>query len=248
SPSAEACGYSDRVAQLTLGNSTITTQEAANICVAYGCWPAKLSDTDATSVDKPTEPGVSAERFYTLRSKPWQADSKGWYWKLPDALNNTGMFGQNAQFHYIYRGGWAVHVQCNATKFHQGTLLVLAIPEHQIATQEQPAFDRTMPGSEGGTFQEPFWLEDGTSLGNSLIYPHQWINLRTNNSATLILPYVNAIPMDSAIRHSNWTLAIIPVAPLKYAAETTPLVPITVTIAPMETEYNGLRRAIASNQ
>nr|AXU25490.1 polyprotein [Enterovirus E] len=248
SPSAEACGYSDRVAQLTLGNSTITTQEAANICVAYGCWPSKLSDTDATSVDKPTEPGVSAERFYTLRSKPWQAGSKGWYWKLPDALNNTGMFGQNAQYHYVYRGGWAIHVQCNATKFHQGTLLVLAIPEHQIATQEQPLFERTMPGSEGGVFQEPFWLEDGTSLGNALIYPHQWINLRTNNSATLILPYVNAIPMDSAIRHSNWTLAVIPIAPLRYAAETTPLVPITVTIAPMETEYNGLRRAIASNQ
>nr|UUB81767.1 polyprotein [Enterovirus E] len=248
SPSAEACGYSDRVAQLTLGNSTITTQEAANICVAYGTWPSKLSDHDATSVDKPTEPGVSAERFYTLRSKAWESNSAGWYWKLPDALNNTGMFGQNAQFHYIYRGGWAIHVQCNATKFHQGTLLVAAIPEHQIATQEQPEFARTMPGDTGGEFQEPFWLEDGTSLGNALIYPHQWINLRTNNSATLILPYVNAIPMDSAIRHSNWTLAIIPVAPLKYAADTTPLVPITVTIAPMETEYNGLRRAIASNQ
>ena len=31
SPSAEECGYSDRVRSMTLGNSTITTQESANV-------------------------------------------------------------------------------------------------------------------------------------------------------------------------------------------------------------------------
>nr|BBC70754.1 polyprotein [Enterovirus G] len=245
SPSAEACGYSDRVAQLTLGNSTITTQEAANITVAYGEWPEYLSDFDATAVDKTTKPGVACDRFYTLPGKKWEADSLGWEWKLPDALTQLGVFGQNCQFHYLSRCGWTIHVQCNATKFHQGCLLVLAIPEHQLGYKNDIEFEQTMPGINGRNITDAFNLEDGTSLANSLIYPHQWINLRTNNSATLVLPYMNCIPMDSAIRHSNWSLVIIPVAPLEHATGTTPFVAVTVTIAPMKSEFSGLRRAIA---
>nr|QGH82161.1 polyprotein [Goat enterovirus] len=244
SPSAEACGYSDRVAQLTLGNSTITTQEAANITVAYGEWPSYLSDLDATAVDKTTKPGVSCDRFYTLPSKKWETDSKGWEWKLPDALTELGVFGQNSQFHFLTRCGWAIHVQANATKFHQGCLLVVAVPEHQLGTKETPEFSTTMPGKEGRVLEFAYNFEDGTSLANSLIYPHQWINLRTNNSATLVLPYMNAIPMDSAIRHSNWSLAIMPVARLEHATGTTPFVAVTVTVAPMFSEFSGLRRAI----
>ncbi|QNU12593.1 polyprotein [Porcine enterovirus G] len=245
SPSAEACGYSDRVAQLTLGNSTITTQEAANITVAYGEWPSYLSDLDATAVDKTTKPGVSCDRFYTLPGKKWEANTKGWEWKLPDALTELGVFGQNCQYHYLYRCGWSIHVQCNATKFHQGALLVLAIPDHQLGNTIQPSFGNVMPGKGGRNLQEPYNLEDGTSLANSLIYPHQWINLRTNNSATLVLPYANALPMDSPIRHNNWSLLVVPVVPLACATGTTPFVGVTVTLAPMFSEFSGLRRAIA---
>uniref|UniRef100_O41174 Genome polyprotein n=2 Tax=Porcine enterovirus 9 (strain UKG/410/73) TaxID=64141 RepID=POLG_PEV9U len=245
SPSAEACGYSDRVAQLTLGNSTITTQEAANITVAYGEWPSYLSDLDATAVDKTTKPGVSCDRFYTLPGKKWEATTKGWEWKLPDALTELGVFGQNCQFHFLYRCGWSIHVQCNATKFHQGTLLVVAVPDHQLGTTYQPEFDNVMPGKAGREVKYPYNFEDGTSLANSLIYPHQWINLRTNNSATLVLPYANAIPMDSPIRHSSWSLLVIPVVPLACATGTTPFVGITITLAPMFSEFSGLRRAIA---
>lgn len=245
SPSAEACGYSDRVAQLTLGNSTITTQEAANITVAYGEWPSYLSDLDATAVDKTTKPGVSCDRFYTLPGKKWETTTKGWEWKLPDALTDLGVFGQNCQYHYLYRCGWSIHVQCNATKFHQGALLVLAIPDHQLGNTIQPSFGNVMPGKRGRDLAEPYNLEDGTSLANSLIYPHQWINLRTNNSATLVLPYANALPMDSPIRHNNWSLLVIPVVPLACATGTTPFVGVTVTLAPMFSEFSGLRRAIA---
>nr|BBC70775.1 polyprotein [Enterovirus G] len=244
SPSAEACGYSDRVAQLTLGNSTITTQEAANITVAYGEWPRYLSDLDATAVDKTTKPGVSCDRFYTLPTKKWETTSIGWEWKLPDALTELGVFGQNCVYHYLARCGWTIHVQCNATKFHQGCLLVIAVPEHQLGNAENVEFAQAMPGKQGRTMNDPFNFEDGTSLANSLIYPHQWINLRTNNSATLVLPYVNSIPMDSPIRHSNWSLVIVPVVNLEHATGTTPFVAITVTLAPMMSEFSGLRRAI----
>lgn len=98
SPSAEACGYSDRVAQLTVGNSTITTQEAANIIVGYGEWPEYCPDVDATAVDKPTRPDVSVNRFYTLSAKMWQKESKGWYWKFPDILTEKGVLVRTPNF------------------------------------------------------------------------------------------------------------------------------------------------------
>nr|AQZ26614.1 polyprotein [Coxsackievirus A10]AQZ26615.1 polyprotein [Coxsackievirus A10] len=254
SPSVEACGYSDRVAQLTVGNSSITTQEAANIVLAYGEWPEYCPDTDATAVDKPTRPDVSVNRFYTLDSKMWQENSTGWYWKFPDVLNKTGVFGQNAQFHYLYRSGFCLHVQCNASKFHQGALLVAVIPEFVIAGRgsntkpneaPHPGFTTTFPGTTGATFHDPYVLDSGVPLSQALIYPHQWINLRTNNCATVIVPYINAVPFDSAINHSNFGLIVIPVSPLKYSSGATTAIPITITIAPLNSEFGGLRQAVS---
>ena len=117
--------------------------------------------------------------------------------------------------------------------------------DHQLGTTYQPEFGNVMPGKVGREIKFPYNFEDGSSLANSLIYPHQWINLRTNNSATIVLPYANAIPMDSPIRHSNWSLMVIPVVPLASATGTTPFVGVTVTLAPMFSEFSGLRRAIA---
>lgn len=133
SPSIEACGYSDRLKQITIGDSTITTQDTLNSVVAYGEWPEYLSDIDASSIDKPTHPETSADRFYTLDSVDWSENSTGWWWKLPDCLRDMGLFGQNMYYHAMGRTGYIVHVQCNATKFHSGCLMVAAIPEHQLA-------------------------------------------------------------------------------------------------------------------
>nr|AAQ14568.2 precursor polyprotein [Poliovirus 1] len=264
SPNIEACGYSDRVLQLTLGNSTITTQEAANSVVAYGRWPEYLRDSEANPVDQPTEPDVAACRFYTLDTVSWTKESKGWWWKLPDALRDMGLFGQNMYYHYLGRSGYTVHVQCNASKFHQGALGVFAVPEMCLAgdsntTPTHTSYQNANPGEKGGTFTGTFTPDNnqttparkfcpvdylfgnGTLLGNAFVFPHQIINLRTNNCATLVLPYVNSLSIDSMVKHNNWGIAILPLAPLNFANESSPEIPITLTIAPMCCEFNGLR-------
>nr|AGV79289.1 polyprotein [Poliovirus 1] len=264
SPNIEACGYSDRVLQLTLGNSTITTQEAANSVVAYGRWPEYLRDSEANPVDQPTEPDVAACRFYTLDTVSWTKESRGWWWKLPDALRDMGLFGQNMYYHYLGRSGYTVHVQCNASKFHQGALGVFAVPEMCLAgdsntTTTHTSYQNANPGEKGGTFTSTFTPDNnqtsparrfcpvdylfgnGTLLGNAFVFPHQIINLRTNNCATLVLPYVNSLSIDSMVKHNNWGIAIIPLAPLNFASESSPEIPITLTIAPMCCEFNGLR-------
>nr|ABM54521.1 polyprotein [Enterovirus C99] len=263
SPNVEACGYSDRVRQITLGNSTITTQEAANAVVAYGRWPSYLKPTEANPVDAPTEPDVSSNRFYTLESVQWSANSKGWWWKLPDCLKDMGLFGQNMFYHYLGRSGYTVHVQCNASKFHQGALGVFAIPEYVMATNTESktsyvTYVNANPGEAGGTFTDQYspsndssegrkfaavdyLLGCGVLAGNAFVFPHQIINLRTNNSATLVLPYVNSLAIDCMAKHNNWGLVILPLEPLAYAPQASTQIPITVTIAPMFTEFNGLR-------
>nr|WAK75533.1 polyprotein [rhinovirus A12] len=259
SPTVEACGYSDRIIQITRGDSTITSQDIANAVVAYGVWPHYLSAEDANAIDKPTRPDTSSNRFYTLESKQWMENSKGWWWKLPDALKDMGIFGENMFYHFLGRAGYTIHVQCNASKFHQGTLMVVAIPEHQLAYigtgNVTVGYKHTHPGESGriiannadNNTRQPSddnWLNcDGTLMGNLPIFPHQFINLRTNNSATLILPYMNCVPMDSMLRHNNWSLLIIPVCPLQVDQQATRFVPITISISPMFAEFSGARNA-----
>nr|QMS47694.1 polyprotein [Enterovirus C] len=261
SPNVEACGYSDRVLQLTLGNSTITTQEAANSVVGYGQWPTYLNAKDANPVDQPTEPDVSACRFYTLKSVEWKTESRGWWWKLPDALKDMGLFGQNMYYHYLGRSGYTVHVQCNASKFHQGALGVFAVPEYCLAGDSDvknsyTTYKNANPGEDGGEFVGAFAAATTTSrkfcpidylfgcgvlTGNAFVFPHQIINLRTNNSATLVLPYVNSLAIDCMAKHNNWGLVIIPLSKLQFPDTSSTEIPITVTIAPMCCEFNGLR-------
>ncbi|ABK41189.1 polyprotein [Enterovirus B100] len=257
SPKAEECGYSDRVRSITLGNSTITTQECANVVVGYGVWPSYLDDDEATAEDQPTQPDVATCRFYTLESVQWETGSDGWWWKFPDMLKNMGLFGQNMHYHYLGRSGYTIHVQCNASKFHQGCVLVVCVPEAEMGCAQT---DSTFEHTELTKQEEPFKFTStptsgkvvqaavcnaamGVGVGNLTIFPHQWINLRTNNSATIVMPYINSVPMDNMFRHYNFTLMIIPFAPLKYQPGATPYVPITVTVAPMCAEYNGLRLA-----
>nr|WAB71105.1 polyprotein [Coxsackievirus A20] len=261
SPNVEACGYSDRVLQLTLGNSTITTQEAANSVVAYGQWPTYLNARDANPVDQPTEPDVATCRFYTLQSVHWKTESKGWWWKLPDALKDMGLFGQNMYYHYLGRSGYTVHVQCNASKFHQGALGVFAVPEYCLAGDSDvknsyTTYKNANPGEAGGEFVDTFTAATeasrkfcpidylfgcGVLTGNAFVFPHQIINLRTNNSATLVLPYVNSLAIDCMAKHNNWGLVVIPLSKLQFPETSSTEIPITITIAPMCCEFNGLR-------
>nr|WPV63381.1 MAG: polyprotein [Wufeng shrew picornavirus 5] len=232
SPSVEECGYSDRIAQLTTGNSTITTQEAANAVVAYAQWPEHTSVGE--SIDLPTTPGPAVDRFYTLDSYDWTKTTKGYAIRLPGALNNLGMFGQNVHFHYLMKSGFCVHLQCNASKFHQGCLLVAAIPECEL--DDNTITTATYTTEDGFYNRYP--------KNQMTLFPHQFVNLRTNNSATLILPYINAVPAENAQSHNFWTIVITPVTPLDYSAGASTVVPITISIAPMCSEFSGLRGSV----
>uniref|UniRef100_A0AAU7E355 Genome polyprotein n=1 Tax=Chaerephon bat picornavirus TaxID=3141862 RepID=A0AAU7E355_9VIRU len=236
SPTVEEMGYSDRIIQLTAGNSTITSQEAASAIVGYGVWP----DYDpgvGHAIDKESKPGPAVDRFYTFDSVDWNANQDttgGWFYRFPGCLTDMGVFGQNCQYHFLMRYGLCVHVQVNASKFHQGALLVVMVPEAQ--TDSLPDAKKDI-----GTISN----FRRTPIPQLTIFPHQIINLRTNNSATIVFPYINSTPAENAFTHNQVTLMIIPLVKLRYQSGATTVVPITVSVAPMYTSFSGLRNAVA---
>lgn len=243
SPTVEEAGYSDRIGQITAGNSAITTQEAAAAVVAYGEWP-DYGGSVGEAIDRPTQPGPAVERFYTLDSVSWTSSSKGWYFRLPGAINDLGMFGQNCAYHFMCRTGYCVHVQLNASKFHQGMVCVAMVPEFRVLKVNGPDVPKIGEVDDEMLLQFP--------IHQMTLFPHQKVNLRTNSSATIVYPYTNCNPAESALTHDNVTLVIIPIVPLAYNQGATTYVPITVSIAPMMSEFSGLRssvpRPVAENQ
>nr|AWK02690.1 polyprotein [Bat sapelovirus] len=235
SPTVEECGYSDRIMQITAGKSAITSQEAVNAVVGYGRWP-DYYDGAAEAIDLPTRPGVACDRFYTFDSFSWTKTSKAWLIHLPDALAEFGVFGQNLNYHYLYRSGFCVHVQCNASKFHQGALIVAAIPEMVMPTNT----DAT------GVVEIRDWAKwpKEWPIGQTTLAPHQLINLRTNNSATIIYPFTNPAPASFGLSHNHVTIAIIVMVPLDYSSGASTNIPITVSIAPMSSQFSGLRNSL----
>ncbi|ATY47703.1 polyprotein [parabovirus A3] len=239
SPTVEECGYSDRIVQLTAGNSTITTQEAVDAVVAYAHWPSP-STGSGEAIDKLSTPGPAVDRFYTLDSVEWSNSFPGYFWRLPGVLTDLGVFGQNCAYHYLMRSGFCVHLQLNASKFHQGCMMLVAIPEGQYSTSTQTGvLDEAEIAAE-------FYIQ--YPIHQLTVFPHQFVNLRTNNSATLILPYMNSVPAENPITHNYWMVCAIPIVPLQYSQGASTVVPMTLSIAPMHAEFSGLRQAVAVRQ
>lgn len=237
SPSVEECGYSDRILQLTAGNSTITTQEAVDAVVAYAHWPTP-SQGSGEAIDKLSTPGPAVDRFYTLDSVDWSGSFPGYFWRLPGVLSDLGVFGQNCAFHYLMRSGFCVHLQLNASKFHQGCMMLVAIPECQTESNAGV--------QDSGELVADFYIR--YPIHQLTLFPHQFINLRTNNSATVILPYMNSVPAENPITHNYWTVCAIPIVPLQYSTGASTVVPMTMSIAPMHAEFSGLRQAVPVRQ
>nr|QIS87936.1 MAG: polyprotein [Wendell virus] len=239
---------SDRIVQIIMGNSTLITQEAAaGAIVAWGQTPVYL-EPQANTVDLPTRPGPSCDRFYTLPSFELTTSSGGWQIPFPGALANLGVFGTNLQYHYLYRAGAVIHVQCNTTQFHTGSLLVALVPECVVKPtgRGDDLYAKTSFFSVSEIGENGVALDDalgGDRITQLMIFPHQIINFRTNNSATILTPFMNVTPASCFVTHNIFRILIIPLTPLRPPPNTDQTIPITVSIAPVASQFNGLRNS-----
>nr|YP_004564610.1 VP2 [Pigeon picornavirus B] len=190
------------------------------------------------TVDLMTRPGPSCDRIYTLDSFDLDNSTPAIVVPLPGVLADKGVFGQNLQFHYLYRCGWMAHVQINATQFHAGAWLCALVPECVVKGTD---YDSThfFESHEQAAFLE-------TQYHQLTLYPHQIINLRTTNAATIVVPYTNIAPASFYTCHNTWRLIIIPLVKLMSPPSYSGTVSCTISVQPICSQFNGLREAVVA--
>lgn len=268
----ETTSLGDRILNERVANTAINSQQAVGRLVAYS---TKSDPSPPPSCsDEPTCGSPGSERFYTYPLVDWTtaaaASQAVTFTPERRLANDTTLFGKTLRQHYLTKCGWRFQVQCNASPFHSGSLLVCAVPEFvkvKLDTDtskngfwpiENAAarpgsdwtnwtwtqWDRTVyedyfsgsPVTHRGTFQW-FMCQQATA------WPHQILNLRTSTSVSLEVPYVGPTPTNYPVMHASWTLVVFVLTPLQYASGASPIVPITVSVAPVNPVWNGVRHA-----
>nr|UZH32602.1 polyprotein [Encephalomyocarditis virus] len=248
---------SDRVSQDTAGNTATNTQSTVGRLVAYGkthdgAHPGSCADTASEKI-------LAVERYYTFKVAEWTATQKAFEHiriPLPHVLagEDGGVFGAALRRHYLVKCGWKVQVQCNASQFHAGSLLVFMAPEFPTTPvfRKDSAWitdlDAVLTGTrKASEAKSPFGM-DHQNYWQWTLYPHQFLNLRTGTTVDLEVPYVNIAPTSSWTQHANWTLVIAVIAPLTYTQGASTNIDITVSLQPVKPVFNGLRHEMAYTQ
>nr|WPV63369.1 MAG: capsid protein [Wenzhou shrew picornavirus 1] len=231
---------SDRLLAISAGVGAISTQEA--VSVRDGWAGAEPKPVPVPATDKPTLPGPAAERLEFISEGEWtEADTlySDLFCKAPltnglffphafyqdSPANPVTTFMPNAQRHMLSKMDFTVVVTVNANTFTAGVLLVVAVPNFP--------------------YRGPFVVEtDLTPLPVSqlTLFPHQFINLKTNNQATLILPYHGPSPLFDHTTTPLYRLLGIVYSPLVTTnAQSGTTINWIVQAAPMDVAFHGVR-------
>lgn len=231
----ETTNLEDRVVTTKIGASTLNTQSSVGMTRGYGP-PASIPPTSVA--DLPTTGTESMERAYTKKLGTWTTSDQVWSYlilNLPDYSDHKfwGVFGRTLDSHSFCKNGWEVMVQANASQFHSGALYVGLIPEFPTITQLS-------------------WTDWHTSVEMDphqlTLFPHQFLNIRTNTSAHIEVPYANFAPTSSSRIHYPWSLLVVIVAPLQVPDGASPNVDIAVSVAPKDIVMNGIRNPSVASQ
>nr|ABE77395.1 polyprotein [Encephalomyocarditis virus] len=246
---------SDRVSQDTAGNTVTNTQSTVGRLVGYGA--VHDGEHPASCADTASEKILAVERYYTFKVNDWTSTQKPFEYiriPLPHVLSGEdgGVFGAALRRHYLVKTGWRVQVQCNASQFHAGSLLVFMAPEYPtldaFVMDNRWSKDNLPNGTRTQTNKKGPFAMDHQNFWQWTLYPHQFLNLRTNTTVDLEVPYVNIAPTSSWTQHASWTLVIAVVAPLTYSTGASTSLDITASIQPVRPVFNGLRHETLSRQ
>nr|ADO20363.1 polyprotein [Saffold virus] len=263
----EMTNLSDRVSSDTAGNTATNTQSTVGRLFAFGS--RHKGKHPASCADTATDKVLAAERYYTFKIATWSTQKAFDHVRIPFphvwSGSKGGVFGSTLRRHYLCKCGWRIQVQCNASQFHAGSLLVFMAPEFDTSP-----YNATTEPTKAVPFQMDTQWQSGKLLGHSYesttlqslrplalnhqnywqwtVYPHQILNLRTNTTCDLEVPYVNICPTSSWTQHANWVLVVAVLSPLQYSSGSSPNVDITVSVQPVKPVFNGLRHTVLEDQ
>ncbi len=261
SPRVENSRYQeDRLLTRKAGNTSINSQAAEGVLCAYGKESDSRSPTSCG--DAPSNGTPATDRGFVFQLLPWQKTNKAYdaQWiRITAGLlqnNKANVFAKNLKAHSYLRAGYEVTLQVNTSPFHIGLIGLFLVPEFtrpgpenlewrdltemkRILNDTNIYNSQTLPGSFSFDSDHSFDLGDFTPE-QFLLFPHQLINPKDNNIATVRVPYVNIAPTSDTTVHNIWTAVVMVVSPLDFATGASPQVGMVLTITPVNSVFNGL--------
>ncbi len=201
----------DRILTTRNGHTTSTTQSSVGVTYGY-----------ATAEDSSSGPNTSgletrvhqAERFFKMTLFDWVPSQEfGHMHKVVLPTDPKGVYGGLVKSYAYMRNGWDVEVTAVGNQFNGGCLLVALVPEMGDIND-----------------REKYQLT---------LYPHQFINPRTNMTAHITVPYVGVNRYDQYKQHKPWTLVVMVVAPLTVNTSGAQQIKVYANIAPTNVHVAG---------
>lgn len=253
----------DRILTRNAGNTSINSQASEGVLCAY----AKESDrADPTSCgDSPSRGTPATDRSFVIQLLPWQKTTPAYHaqWvRLTQELRadtKGNVFAKNLKSHAYAKMGFEVTLQINTSPFHCGLVGLFLVPEFMrygpdnlewkdlterltLVNNTNLYHPQTYTGSFAFDDKHSFDLADLTPE-QMLLFPHQFINPKDTNLATVRVPYINIAPSSDTTVHTVWTAVVMVIAPLSFSDGASPTVAMTMTITPINSIFNGLRHS-----
>nr|ANK58563.1 polyprotein [Foot-and-mouth disease virus SAT 3] len=201
----------DRILTTRHNTTTSTTQSSVGVTYGYASAHRFLPGPNTSGLETRVE---QAERFFKEKLFTWTASQEYAHVHLLELpVDHKGIYGAMLDSHAYVRNGWDVQVSATSTQFNGGTLLVAMVPELKTL--------------------------DKRDVSQLTLFPHQFINPRTNTTAHIVVPYVGVNRHDQAKMHKAWTLVVAVLAPLTTSSMGQDNVEVYANIAPTNVYVAG---------
>nr|UPO81510.1 polyprotein [Foot-and-mouth disease virus] len=181
----------DRIVTTRHGTTTSTTQSSVGITYGYADDDSFRPGPNTSGLETRVE---QAERFFKEKLFDWTSDKPfGTLYVLELPKDHKGIYGSLTDAYAYMRNGWDVQVTATSTQFNGGSLLVAMVPE-LCSLRDREEFQLSL-------------------------YPHQFINPRTNTTAHIQVPYLGVNRHDQGKRHQAWSLVVMVLTPLTTEAQ-----------------------------
>lgn len=258
----EGTNMEDRILTRRHGNTSVSSQASEGILVGYS---HRSDSSNPTSCgDAPSRATQATSRSFVIPLKDWtqtQDSYSALVYRTSNLKNEAvgNLFSKNLNTHAYTKTGYEVTLQINTSAFHSGLIGLFLVPEF---VRKVPAeltwinlvdtgFNTTLLKNPDIYFQDSALyakLNDkntfdlaSTTPEQFFLYPHQLINPKETNMATVLVPYVNVAPQSDPSVHNIWTVVVMVLSPLQIGPGASPNVQMTLTVTPIATVFNGLR-------
>nr|CAB60266.1 polyprotein [Foot and mouth disease virus C] len=201
----------DRILTTRNGHTTSTTQSSVGVTFGYATAEDSTSGPNTSGLETRVH---QAERFFKMALFDWvPSQNFGHMHKVVLPHEPKGVYGGLVKSYAYMRNGWDVEVTAVGNQFNGGCLLVALVPEMGDISD-----------------REKYQLT---------LYPHQFINPRTNMTAHITVPYVGVNRYDQYKQHRPWTLVVMVVAPLTTNTVGAQQIKVYANIAPTNVHVAG---------